>query len=469
MAGEVRHHNIKTPHHHHQHRLIIVIMNDPLLPVPNEILFEIAKYLPNHSVIALLKTCRAMYPLHRFLLVENKNDILIFAARRNELLLLNHALSVGADVSYSTPCDREQRTALHYAARNNHTAIITQLLQYNPPLDQCDCDGFTPLLLAAYGGYQEPIDLLLDAGCNPDISRGAKTLLIAAIQFNLESIAITYIYQMDAYALDQAMEHKRLHITQLMFARGIALTEPPPIHRAARSGLEYVKLCMDHGADPNLLGDEMDGSPISLAAICGDTDIIEYLLQHGANPDVHPMFAHPFPMAVCNDNVITVQKFLDHGVDVAAVRKWDPDFMYDACSYSSGAIVRLLLDAFEELGMSESLLREVDLLDTAVWCCKVDVIKILLGLGVSVETVSRRGRTPLYQAAGWGRLEVVKALLEGGADPTIMCHRVTPLIRAHQSKHGNQKGPIMAAMLRAGADINELDTATQEWVRQFMV
>lgn len=35
-------------------------MNTPLLAVPNEILFEIAKLLPRQSVIALLKACRAM-------------------------------------------------------------------------------------------------------------------------------------------------------------------------------------------------------------------------------------------------------------------------------------------------------------------------------------------------------------------------------------------------------------------------
>ncbi len=49
----------------------------------------------------------------------------------------------------------------------------------------------------------------------------------------------------------------------------------------------------------------------------------------------------------------------------------------------------------------------------------VDVAKLLLKHGVDPNIKNKDGRTPLHEAAYWGRLDVVKLLLVYGADLTV--------------------------------------------------
>ncbi|KAF4341659.1 ankyrin repeat-containing protein [Fusarium beomiforme] len=50
-----------------------------------------------------------------------------------------------------------------------------------------------------------------------------------------------------------------------------------------------------------------------------------------------------------------------------------------------------------------------------------EIVKVLLEEGACVNSVDLDGRTPLMEAALWGRLENVQVLLEHGADATLPC------------------------------------------------
>lgn len=227
------------------------------------------EYLSCREVVDLMKTCRAMHhPLDDLLLSEHKHDILLYAAGRDNLPMLKHAISAGADLTYYDENAPYWGTALHIAAFDGYTVIITEILLSDPVLndpdleqglEQRDRDGNAALLIAALRGHQAAVDLLLAAGSDPDAIGNAQTLLVAAIQTNLEPTAIAYIDQMDEDALHEAMEQKQLPIMRLMFARGIASFVSPPLGYAVRCGLEYVKLCVMHGADVREVVDEGDG------------------------------------------------------------------------------------------------------------------------------------------------------------------------------------------------------------------
>lgn len=372
------------------------------------------------------------YPLDDFLLSKQKNDILIYAAGCDNLPMLKRAISAGADITYYQQNSRYWSTPLHLAAFYGHTAIITELLLsdpdlYNPDLndpdlkeglEQCDRTGNTALLIAAAEGHQAAVDLLLAAGSDPyatGLSRTTQTLLVAAIQHNLETTAIAYIDQMNEDALHDAMELEQLAIVQLMFARGIASIVAPPLTHAVRCGLEYVKLCVTHGADVHEVVHEGSGPPMAIAAFNGATDIIEYLLENGANPDIDPRHKHPLTAAAWAGQATIVKKLLAHGVDLAGLLNSSAYVMRDICTKGSGEVVELLLDEIQALGMP-SVVGDAHLLHNAVRFHKIDVIKVLLERGANVNGFDENERTPLHRAVGFRYWEVVSALLKGGAD-----------------------------------------------------
>lgn len=247
------------------------IMGAPLLTIPTEILFEIAKSVPLNSTIALLMTCRAMNRLRAFILSQYKNDMLLFAAEHNCLDLVQLALSAGADITFAG--QPAQEAPLHRAACRGYTAIVRELLGHNPPLEHRGRSDRTALFVATICGHQEVVDLLPTAGADPD-ARDEDTLLITAIRSNLTPTAIAFIHQMDQTALDLAIELERLSIVQLMFARGIASTVVPPLSLAIEIGLDYVKLCVEHGGLGRYTLNDLVSDAFTM-----DTSILEYLLS----------------------------------------------------------------------------------------------------------------------------------------------------------------------------------------------
>lgn len=396
-----------------------------IITVPTEILFEIATYLSCREVVDLLKTCRAMHhPLDDFLLSKHKHDILIYAAGSDNLPMLKHAISAGADLTYYKGNAYYWGTALHIAAYDGYTAIITEILLSDPVLydpdleqglEQRDRNGNTALLIAALEGHQAAVDLLLAAGSDPDATGNAQTLLVVAIQMNLETTALAYIDQMDEDALHEAMEQNQLDLTRLMFARGIASFVSPPLGHAVRCGLEYVKLCVTHGADVHEIVHEGDGPPMAIAAFNGAIDVIEYLLENGANPDIDPRHQHPLTAAACAGRAATVKKLLAHGIDLVGVLNSSNHLMTNVCQSGSGEVVGLLLDAIHQVDMT-GVVNMGDLLHTAVLFHKIDVITVLLERGANVNGLNQHEQTPLSRAVRFGYWEVVKELLKGGAD-----------------------------------------------------
>lgn len=97
---------------------------------------------------------------------------LIEAAKRDDVDTVRQL--VGAGDSELDARDGLGRSALHYAARLGHQAIMSILIEAGAPLESTDKDGFTPLLRAIQGGDAniDAVRLLLDAGADRDARAG---------------------------------------------------------------------------------------------------------------------------------------------------------------------------------------------------------------------------------------------------------------------------------------------------------
>lgn len=454
----------------------------PLVAVPNEILYGIAEYLPRADVIALHMTCHSFrLPLLSLLVSQNKDEILRFAAGANHLALARIALAAGADVAYcGNITDRGSRinfyldSPLHRAAAGGHTAIITELLRHNPPLEGPGASMQTPLYTAVCNGHQAAVDLLLAAGCDPNTRGGfaCDTLLLAAITSGLDATAIAFVAQTAEPEFTQAIKLHRLSVVKLMFERGMGRRIRSPLYVAAGASLEAVKLCLANGVDINGVHPAYKSTALSAAAAAGKIDVVKYLLRKGAGVNVGPKKYRPIMNAVYRDRTEMVKLLLKNGADLTALRNPYADVLVSACVGSPPALVALLLDADQGLEINGCVTngRKAGPLHVAAEHGNTKVIELLLERGAELDARrGPKGETPLHWAARATNMEAVKVLLKAGADPKLYCNGSTPLLMANRSWGGvERRGSTMAALVRGGADINELGVKSRSMVNDIL-
>ena len=79
---------------------------------------------------------------------------------------------------------------------------------------------------------------------------------------------------------------------------------------------------------------------------------------------------------------------------------------------------------------------------------QADMIRLLVELGADVSQKTELGDSALHAAAAWGRLDVVEALLDSGADPSALnMMYVAPLDLAREYNYTS----IEALLLRRGS------------------
>jgi ankyrin repeat protein len=229
---------------------------------------------------------------------------LIFAAREGFVDAARLLVAAGADVNAIAA---DGKDALAMAIFNGHYAFANLMIDSGATVDKADARGFTPLFWAVdrrnmetapnfpWTVTEDPLPLvkkLLDAGADPnkiinDTPQGrmrggsprivfATSLMRAAFAADLELVQLLLKYGADPNIKSKDNE------TALGAASGLAFVpgfhkEHPPAER-----LEVVKLLVKLGGDVNWQ-DDYGISPLMGAANLGDTAIIQYLVDVGAD------------------------------------------------------------------------------------------------------------------------------------------------------------------------------------------
>lgn len=284
---------------------------------------------------------------------------LIDAAKNGDREALRTLVQKKADVNLT---DGDGTTALHWAAYRDDVESADVLLRSGAKVNAANDLGATPLWLAAQNGSAAMVRRLLQAGANPNAALLAgETPLMAASRAGSADIveelaakgaAVNARAKRGQTALMWAVAQKHPAVVKALLAHGADLRAkaeawsqvmavPPhglleynrsiphgadtPLMFAARAGdLDSAKLLVAAGADVND-ADAWGISATVLAAHSGFADLVEFLLDKGADPNAMAAGFSALHEAIMRRDERMVIALLAHGADPnARLQTWTP-------------------------------------------------------------------------------------------------------------------------------------------------
>ncbi len=249
-----------------------------------------------------------------------------WASYRDDLEAAALLLAAGAGVDAANDLGA---TPLWSASQNGSVAMVRRLLEAGADPNRALRSGESPLMVGARGGSVGVVELLLARGANTDAraGRGQTALMWAVAQQHPDVAAALLRGGADVHARSDVWSQVMAVPPhgQPEYNREIPHGGNTALLFAARAGaLACARVLIDAGAnvdDANAWG----VSATTLAAHAGFNDLVELLLEGGADPNAAEAgFAAIHPAVMRHDEAL-VATLLNHGADPnATLRTWTP-------------------------------------------------------------------------------------------------------------------------------------------------
>jgi len=279
---------------------------------------------------------------------------LMFAAAEGHAEVIAVLLEHGADASVATTASTkpERRpaggmAALLFAAREGHIDAVRTLTDGGADVNQMSADQTSPLLIAVVNGHYELAYRLLDAGADPSLADvNGRAPLWAVIDLRNQQWSqgpAPVLPQVDHLTMIRTLVDAGADLSTQISGkikhrgsfdmRWTELVGGTPFLRAAWNGdIEVMNLLLEHGADPNLVTEKNEtallllagsGWPLGQGHIRSDEEIIASLdlLVEEFGQDVNAAQSDGITALMCavfkgTNNVI--EYLVDHGARLDA-------------------------------------------------------------------------------------------------------------------------------------------------------
>lgn len=408
---------------------------------------------------------------------EELINSLLDAARDGDLAKVKEFLKAGADPNGSIEGDDGRPpTALELAACEGHADVVHVLLQSGASIKQSGADA---LECAVIFGRSTIVKILLDAGAGPNKGTEEDTLLgelfancsgnepdprpeivrlliAAGIDINMHA-AVTGRTVLHTAAGD-VVPHD---VFQMLLKAGADVNArdsekwTPLMHAAEAGNDAFARDLIDAGADINLANSHGQ-TALMIATMSEQTDVVNLLRLAGARNGGMPLAG--LVVALKAGDLQAVEKALKGGADPNAKDTDGTPVLVRAIETGQDALVRALLKAGASVsteGMYQG--RRSPSLVIASAFGRVEVVRTLLDAGADPDHGNDEGYTPLMVAASGGHAGVIHVLVERKANIQAVSsdQRTALRIAAEQGQVD-----ALRALLDGGASKNKAELQT---------
>ena len=214
--------------------------------------------------------------------------------------------------------DEEMASTLWNACDEGDEATVKRLILPDAngvlPVSVCWIEdvyhGKTPLLIAVIQGHDRIVQMLLEAGASitasfkrhpARIGDGFTGMMVCAMQGQANMMQDLLEHDADSSVLNKRS------------TKGFSAID----FAVCRNHFDMLRAMLKHGADVNLPGGMHGDTPLFMATNENNTEMIEILLAHGANPLLEDDYGDIAMRTVAwNENIQAVEMILDAGGDI---------------------------------------------------------------------------------------------------------------------------------------------------------
>jgi len=220
------------------------------------------------------------------------------------------------------------------------------------------------------------------------------------------------------------------------------------LYDAAKAGdVEQVRRLIAEGAEVNL--SYRSDAPLHAAVATGRLEVAELLLAAGADPNLRGFTGTPLHLASAGGHLALVKLLVDDGADVNALSTFGTTPLFLAAQNGHLEVAVALLAEGADVNLRGNAYRPPPLVG-AVRFGRLELVRLLIDAGARIDWIDPTcGQTALHISVMNTDEAVTRDLLDAGADPTVRDQRgETPLTLAQQRGDGPLVGLLTNAVAR---------------------